>query len=435
MLASVLCALVRDVGGAGLEATLIAVDNSGHMINSDHRPSRLQSQYEGVNLVCTVKTQNPENTVGLMAMGCQTDQDCPRVLVTPATNQMIGPILIAMSKVNDQIGGHGPNRVRFEKAMRTAYLSLKHRVNKNQRPRIVAFVGSPLAGEDKSELVKWGKRLRKNNVAVDIISFGESPRVNTDLLQAFIDAVDKDGTSHLLSLPPESCPAGGLSDALFSSPVLIDGSPPGGGQAAAEGREESGAGARGSQGAFAEFGGVNPELDPELAMALKMSAEVFASVCAQVRRRACEHPKTRERVRIPAPSCTHTSVNRLVHAQEEQQRREKQKKRELEALARSAAASADGAGACGGGGGGGGDAARASRGQHEYDLGDEEVGPGLVYLRACPLSVLSIVYVVGRASVDAPLVPKQEMPASEVRARFGPGWRGEGGVVRVLGEG
>jgi 26S proteasome regulatory subunit N10 len=205
------CSLLHGVGGAGLEATLIAVDNSGYMINSDHRPSRLQSQYECVNLVCSVKTQNPENTVGLMAMGCQGDDDCPRVLVTPATNQQVGPILISMSSLNDQIGRAGANRVRFEKAMRTAYLSLKHRANKNQHPRIVAFVGrsgsvcvclsmfaqltcltrtrvvafvgSPLVGEDKNALVKWGKSLRKNNVAVDIISFGESPRLNTEVLQ------------------------------------------------------------------------------------------------------------------------------------------------------------------------------------------------------------------------------------------------------------
>ncbi len=34
------CWLQPGVGGAGLEATLIAVDNSGYMINSDHRPSR-----------------------------------------------------------------------------------------------------------------------------------------------------------------------------------------------------------------------------------------------------------------------------------------------------------------------------------------------------------------------------------------------------------
>ena len=46
--------------------------------------------------------------------------------------------------------------------------------------------------------MKLGKILRKNNVAVDIISFGDSPRMNSQILQAFIGAVDKDGTSHLL---------------------------------------------------------------------------------------------------------------------------------------------------------------------------------------------------------------------------------------------
>lgn len=33
------------------------------------------------------------------------------------------------------------------------------------------------------------------------------------------------------------------------------------------------AGAGGDQGLFAEYGGVNPDLDPELAMALRLSAE------------------------------------------------------------------------------------------------------------------------------------------------------------------
>jgi len=31
--------------------------------------------------------------------------------------------------------------------------------------------------------VKLGKRLRKNNLAVDVISFGESPVFNTEILQ------------------------------------------------------------------------------------------------------------------------------------------------------------------------------------------------------------------------------------------------------------
>ena len=34
--------------------------------------------------------------------------------------------------------------MQFEKAMKVGWLSLKRRMNKNQKPRIVAFVGSPL---------------------------------------------------------------------------------------------------------------------------------------------------------------------------------------------------------------------------------------------------------------------------------------------------
>jgi 26S proteasome regulatory subunit N10 len=271
------CAFINAVGGAEQEATLIAVDNSGYMINSDHRPSRLQCQYECVNLVCTVKTQQPENTVGLLTMGCQSDDDQPEIHVTPGTNQQLGPILIAMSKVNKQIGGAGANRVRFKKSMELAYLSLKHRIHKHQRPRIVAFVGSPIIGEDMREIVKCAKTLRKNNVAVDLISFGESPRVNKEILEAFMQGVNKDGTSHLLSLPAEACTAGGLSDALFSSPILNHAPPPGTAPESGERGPGVGGGREAHVGAFAEFGGINPDLDPELAMALKMSAQVSLS--------------------------------------------------------------------------------------------------------------------------------------------------------------
>jgi hypothetical protein len=46
--------------------------------------------------------------------------------------------------------------------------------------RIVAFVGSPVDTEEK-ELVKLAKRLKKEKVNVDIVSFGEevSPQVRT----------------------------------------------------------------------------------------------------------------------------------------------------------------------------------------------------------------------------------------------------------------
>jgi 26S proteasome regulatory subunit N10 len=43
--------------------------------------------------------------------------------------------------------------------------------------RIVAFVGSPVEMEEK-ELVKLAKRLKKEKVNVDLVSFGEEVKYN-----------------------------------------------------------------------------------------------------------------------------------------------------------------------------------------------------------------------------------------------------------------
>ena len=51
-------------------------------------------------------------------------------------------------------------------------LALKHRQNKNHKTRIILFVGSPLDA-DESTLVKVAKKLKKEKVNVDIVSFGE----------------------------------------------------------------------------------------------------------------------------------------------------------------------------------------------------------------------------------------------------------------------
>ena len=67
-------------------------------------------------------------------------------------------------------------------------LALKHRQNKSQRQRIVLFVGSPLE-EDERALVRLGKKLKKYNVAVDVVNFGEQ-NDNVAKLEAFVNAVD-----------------------------------------------------------------------------------------------------------------------------------------------------------------------------------------------------------------------------------------------------
>jgi 26S proteasome regulatory subunit N10 len=143
-----------------------------------------------------------------------------------------------------------------------AQLALKHRENKNQRQRIVVFVGSPIA-EDKESLIKIGKKLKKNNVAVDVVSFG-SEEENAEKLEAFYGAVNSNDNSHLVTVPAGTI----LSDMLFSTPIFMEesGSGDGGGAAAAprtnivDGFD------------YSELG-VDPHLDPELALALRISIE------------------------------------------------------------------------------------------------------------------------------------------------------------------
>ena len=62
--------------------------------------------------------------------------------------------------------------------------------------------------------MKIGKKLKKNNVAVDVVNFGAA-EVNGERLEAFIEAVNSGDNSHLVSVPTGTI----LSDTLFGSPI------------------------------------------------------------------------------------------------------------------------------------------------------------------------------------------------------------------------
>jgi len=224
-----------------LEATIVCIDSSDFMRNGDYTPTRLEAQHDAVNLICNAKTQsNPESTVGIIACGGKS----PNVLVT-LTND-IGKVLTSLygMKIDGSLSLNG---------IQVAQLVLKHRQNKSQQQRIIFFVGSPIV-EDKENLVRLGKRLKKNNIAVDIINFGEEAE-NTDKLEAFMSAVNSDENSHLVTIPPGPHI---LSDILISSPIVNEGGATGGPSRSGE---------------FDSYGGVDPSLDPELALALKMSMD------------------------------------------------------------------------------------------------------------------------------------------------------------------
>jgi len=221
-----------------LEASIICIDTSDWMRNGDYLPTRLEAQQDAVNLICGAKTQsNPENTVGVVAFGGKS----PEVLVTLTSD--LGKILQTLGST--RLGGD----LHFLNGMQVAQLALKHRQNKSQHQRIVVFVGSPLTHTDANEMVRLAKRLKKNNVAVDVINFGEEAE-NAEKLEAFVAAVNSNENSHLVNIPPGPHV---LSDILMASPIIT--------------------GEEGAGGDMSMFGGVDPNLDPQLAMALKESME------------------------------------------------------------------------------------------------------------------------------------------------------------------
>ncbi|KAG8921209.1 hypothetical protein FRC01_000359 [Tulasnella sp. 417] len=233
---------------------MIVIDNSEYMRNGDYAPTRFASQTDAVNVIFGRKTNaNPENTVGLMTSGGKT----PQVLVTPTTD--IGKILSGLH--GTQVSGEAD----IITSLQVAQLALKHRQNKNQRQRIIAFVGSPIKPKaEEKALVKLAKKLKKNNVAVDIVTFGSEEEIddNEGTLRAFVDAVQSGENCHLVTVPAG---ANLLSDAIVSSAILA-------GESGLPGEFGMGdASGSGAQNNF-EFG-VDPSLDPELAMALRMSLE------------------------------------------------------------------------------------------------------------------------------------------------------------------
>lgn len=233
---------------------MILLDCSEYMRNGDYVPTRMAAQQDAANLLVGAKTQShPESTVGVSA-GTE-------LLVSPTED--VGKILAALHGLPFQA-----QAVDVTAAVQVASLALKHRRNKNGAQRIVLFVGTPLVDVESRALQKAGRQLKKNNVAIDVVAMGELER-NEEKLRELVDAAngraEEERTCHLVTIPAGVLP----SDVLASSPVLAGaGAFAASAAAAAAGGFDTGGGSN-----FAEYGGVDPNMDPELAMALRVSME------------------------------------------------------------------------------------------------------------------------------------------------------------------
>jgi 26S proteasome regulatory subunit N10 len=121
----------------------------------------------------------------------------PEVLVTHTKD--IGHILQGLHVATSKIGGE----IDIPTAIAVAQLALKHRENKNLRQRIIVFVASPLDGQaaDEKAMVRLAKKLKKNNVAIDVICFGdgieEAGEDGKTVLRTFVESANSSDNSYV----------------------------------------------------------------------------------------------------------------------------------------------------------------------------------------------------------------------------------------------
>ncbi|CAJ1005934.1 putative von Willebrand factor type A domain/Ubiquitin interaction motif containing protein [Leishmania naiffi] len=224
-----------------VEACFLCLDSTEYMRNGDQYPTRMMAEQDAACLLANAKLQaNAENTLGFLTTG----GNACTVYETLTNN--VDAIMTSIGSI--PVNGKSCN---FSSGLQIASLALSHRTNSRAEKRIVAFVGSPIR-ETEAALDALAKKLRKDDVAVDVVAFGVE--ANVELLQAFVRKVCKKENSRFLAVAARE----NLTDKLMSNAILLG--------------EDLPERAEGGDAVMSGFG-VDPNMDPELAMALRLSME------------------------------------------------------------------------------------------------------------------------------------------------------------------
>lgn len=122
--------------------------------------------------------------------------------------------------------------------------------------------------ENEADFEELGVRMKRNNVAIDVINFAHPE--NVPKLQAMVNAANSNGNSHFLDVP---IGVAQITDILIASPIINEGMDAGMAGADVAMNAPAGGVPANPVSQFAEYGGIDPSLDPELAMALRISLE------------------------------------------------------------------------------------------------------------------------------------------------------------------
>jgi 26S proteasome regulatory subunit N10 len=109
-------------------------------------------------------------------------------------------------------------------------------------------------------------RLKRNNVAIDIINFANPE--NVPKLTALVNAANNDN-SHFVDVP---LGVNQITNVLLESPIINGDQDMGAGAEVGNAGGNAGGSSTVPQ-QFQEYGGIDPNIDPELAMAMRISME------------------------------------------------------------------------------------------------------------------------------------------------------------------
>ncbi|KAJ1679812.1 proteasome regulatory particle base subunit rpn10 [Spiromyces aspiralis] len=169
------------------EAAVIVIDNSEYSRNEDFEPSRFAAQVDAADYVFTAKlSDNAETNVAIVA---GAGKSCD--VLTSLTAQRS-----TFSRVRSNMSVNG--NFNFSLSLNIARMVLKNTPISSKR--IIVFVASPIT-EDSSMVESLAKKMRKNNICVDIVDLSQIEE-NKDKIDLFHEAVNKDSTSHKLVADP-----------------------------------------------------------------------------------------------------------------------------------------------------------------------------------------------------------------------------------------
>jgi len=217
---------------------------------------------QAVDLICTRKREsNVENSVGLISMKYTGPEISLHLTEERRWNSALAKIALS----------HGRGSIDITEAIWKARLALKHKRNSKQEKRIIAVVCSPITSEVKT-LMRTAKDLKKNGLSLDIICFGVPEEHESDTVKKLRDMVaacNKADSSHFVHLSEETH-ANALQDVIVSS-AIIQGFAPIPVQAQ---QQAPAAAAPGGEHIEGMPEGIDPNTDPELYHAIRLSIEM-----------------------------------------------------------------------------------------------------------------------------------------------------------------